>query len=472
MPESIPEKAYRELQLKYQRLQEEYQKISPIFNEYSTYIVISILLGMILEFKLFDCFLDNHIQLIDKYLNVSSGNPIDHRLVASTSAAILSTIFTIIFVLLTVFIQISDIYNAASLFQSKETKNLMRLYFVTIVLSLVMLEMDFQFPILVLTLTFMCILSLYPFLNSFSDKIVYDVGVGKLSAEIPSLIDEDRESHALGKIYSLASISKRSIKDSRLSDFLVTMSIFQDSTQRAKKQKMIEFIEITGLHYYSILDNSIQLNSPKYNRTTMVRLIFNQINDYISEYSDVLKCQDIDLQIYSLKDIGTKMTQTDFNGRHMDLVVNTLLNIFFSVQKKRNLKDNEKEIDEQSEIGYLAYELEPNIIESIGELATKLYNHKQEKSSFNRSVEALFLIGAKACQVHEKSLLTKSLASFEAAQQLEIIEDIIGNKKFEIIFEKMKSSKRYPFKEPELEQYFDNFKKYYNNSKGVRVIEE
>ena len=119
-------------------------KENRVLCQYLKYIGISILLGVVLELKFFEYIFGKPVPLINQFLNTSNSNPIDHLLVFSTTATLLATIFTIIFVLLTVFIQILDVYTSADIFQSNETKNLMRLYFTTIVLSLIMLETTHQ----------------------------------------------------------------------------------------------------------------------------------------------------------------------------------------------------------------------------------------------------------------------------------------------------------------------------------------
>lgn len=229
-------------------------KVQPFFCLYRTYIGISIFLGIVLEFKLFDKISDKPVQLVNCFLNSSSSSPIEHSSVFSTSAGILSTVFSIIFVLWTVFMQMSGEYTSADVVHNKEMKNLMRLYFGTIVLSLMMLETTFQFPILVLTLTFACILSLYPFLYNISNKLVYDVGVKNLSEEISSLINSNDEDRVISKIDSLESICKRSIIDNKQRVFRDILIILEMKTLKAKEKKMTKVIEIVGVGYLDILD--------------------------------------------------------------------------------------------------------------------------------------------------------------------------------------------------------------------------
>src|SRR5665647_881679 len=162
MLETIRKEANRKLQQ---------VKENPVLCQYLKYIGISILLGVGFKYGY-----DGFVSLIKPYLDIlhiSSMSSIDHSYLFSATATILATIFTIIFVLRTFFVQVSDISESADILWNDETKNLVRLYFSTIVLSLMMLEASFQFPTLVLILTIACIFSLYPFLNNLSDKLVY-----------------------------------------------------------------------------------------------------------------------------------------------------------------------------------------------------------------------------------------------------------------------------------------------------------
>lgn len=289
------------------------RKIQPDFQKYSTYIIISVFLGIALKTIIWKHeTIDDLILSINQLLNISSNSSIDnisidHRLVSSTSAAILSTVFTIIFVLLTVFIQMSGAHTSEEVLQSKETKWLIRLYFVTIVFSLMMLETTFQFPIIVLTLTFTCILSLYPFLCAISSKFQYEVGVGKLGEEIYSLIDANNESLALGKINSLVRICKRSIRDNRRNDFLGIMFIFGNSVEKAKQKNMTDFVKISGLDYLDIISYLTKNKLTTNNRRVMIMSVLRQINEYINNCSDILECNDLDLQAILIKDEGMNM---------------------------------------------------------------------------------------------------------------------------------------------------------------------
>lgn len=441
-----------------------FTKVQPFFYLYRTYIVISIFLGTGLEFKLFDKISDKPVQLINHFLNTSSSSPIDHSLVFSTSASILSTVFTIIFVLLTVFIQMSGEYTSAYIFHNKETKNLMRLYFGTIVLSLMMLETTFQFPILVLTLTFACILSLYPFLYSLSNKLVYDVGVKNLSEEISSLIDSNNEDLAISKIYSLESICKRSIIDNRRRVFRNILITLETNTQKAKDKKMTRVIEIIGIRYLVILDLLIAENSttikenPTTNDAEMIMLLFGNIRRYAENYSEMIPCISLNYgQTFGLKEAGIKMMKGGFKDTAVNQIVEILFCTFKSLQKKRKMDNGERE--------NLIEQFETDIVQYIGELAEESFQFTF-KLSFKTSMTSLFKIGAKVLQAKDKSERPSSSILCTIIKQLLEIENIIGVVQFEKLYISFKNN---IFAEPALETYLDDFKKAYGEAKKINI---
>lgn len=437
-----------------------HKKIKFDFHKYSTYIVISILLGIGLEFRLFDMLFDKPIQLVNQSLNLSSNRLIDNSLVFSTSAAILTTVFSIIFVLLTVFIQSSDVYNSAGILKDKETTNLIRLYFVTIVLSLMMLETTFQLPVLVLTLTFVCILSLYPFLHNLNDKLVYEVGVGKLHKEISSLIDSNDEYFTDIKANSLFVIGKKCIKDEKQDTFNDIIYIFDISTKKAEKQNMIGIVESTGNYYSLFLGLLLEDASITDKKRAMIKSLCQHIHSYVGNYSGKLKCEELDMQTDVLKIYGMHMIKADFNDRYVNQIADILLNMFYAIQKKRNM-------EEEGEIWCLDYKLEPNIIECIGELASTLYNRESEPSSLNNSVERCFAIGAKSCQAFNNFKHSGSFAFLKVTEELKKMENLIGDEAIEELFKNLKKSKKYTYSEPEFETYLDMFKAYYDSHKDL-----
>lgn len=181
--------------------------------------------------------------------SVSQIDPTSTSAIFSTTATILTTIFTIIFVLLTVFIQMSDVITTADIFQSKEINSLMLLYFFTIILSLVMLVTTIKFPIFVLTMTFICILLLYPFLHNLKYNLIYKIGMPKSIEETSLLINSKNEFLLSGKVHSFYEIGYRTIKDDKLEYFSKIMSICENIAETAEKQGMANIVREIGTEY-------------------------------------------------------------------------------------------------------------------------------------------------------------------------------------------------------------------------------
>jgi hypothetical protein len=408
-------------------------------------ILISIFLGLVFKYK-YNGFMSK--PSLDSVF-ISNISSVNYSSFFSTSASILSTIVAIIFSLLIFFTQISYQYTSIEIFWNKETLILLISYFSTIALSLVMLETTYQFPVLVLIMTFTCLLLLFPFSMLLIDKLVYEIGVDKLNAEISSLLDSNNESLALGKTASLVTICKRSIKNNRQKDFSKIMMIFMENVNKAKQKKMVDFIEITGLDYLDIVQYLINSKLTTNYKNKMIKNVLNQINEYIKSCFDILKCDDIDLQTNLLKDCGINMIKAKFNEKSINKIIKILVNIFNNVQKKRCMC---------SEIERLNNELEHDIIEYIGELATELYNCKYEISSLAESVKSLFVIGTKALQIDEVVGGSGSRAPYLVVQELKEIKDNIGADTFlKLVGE---SSVYIINNKPKLEPYLDKFKEY------------
>jgi len=332
-----------------------------------------------------------------------------------------------------------------------------------------MLETTFQFPMLVLVLTFVCILSLYPFLHNLNDKLVYDVGVGKLHKEISSLIDSNDEYFAKIKANSLFIIGKKCIKDNRQDTFDSIIYIFDISAKKAEKQNMVEIIERIGRYYSNFLILLKEDDSTTTNGIEMIMSLLEIIDSHVDKYSETIKCDDL-IQLTSfLKEAGMSMVNAGLDDRYMNRIVRTLRNIFFRIQKKREYGINRKVINGKSEIGFMEEQLEPDIVDSIRELATISYNRTEELSALNTSVKALWEIGAKSCQVYENYGLSSSYASYEVAQQLKRIEylkrngTIVGISYLDGLLKKSKDTIKYNLCEQELNAYLDKFRLYYDS---------
>lgn len=429
-----------------------YIKAQSVFRLYKTYIVISIFLGIVLELKLLDNLSDKPVQLINQFTNISNSNPIDYSLIFSTSAAILATIFTIIFVLLTVFIQISDGYMSAKIFHSNEAKNLMRLYFVTIVLSLMMLKTTYQFPTLVLTLTFACILSLYPFLHNISDKIVYDVGLRNINKKISLQITSNDEVSTINEIMSLREICISSIEEEQLLFFSNIMSIFSAHIYMVKQKKMIEAVEEFGNQYLYILSFLVNENPITNCRKKMTELLLREVKRYMSNCTEFIKCDSLEYQMFLLKPIGIDMIKASFDDKSIRVIINILWLKFYYLQENRNVNIIE-EMEQE--------DLKDILVKYLGEMAKESFKYNRE-NPFTFSVALLWKIGAELFQAKEEHNhpISQTLLS-TIVEQLNEIEKLIDADFFEKKFEE---SKIQPFNEQN-KTYLDEFKELYDQRK-------
>ena len=311
-------------------------------------------------------------------------------------------------------------------------------------------------PILILTLTFACILSLYPFLNNLSDKFVFEAGVAKLSVEIPSLIDSNNESLATSKIRSLAFINARCIKNSRIEYFYSIMSIFEINAQNAKERKMRVVVETIGDYYLSFLDLFPKMKSTSRDIKSMISFLFRTIQSYLDNYFEIISYGSLEMIAFRLKGTGSNMITNGFDDKHVNRIIETLHNTFRSIQKKRSMDDDE--IEERIE------ESERDLLQYIGELAIEASQNKL-KLTFTTCGIVLIRIGAEVIWGKEK-LNSNTSILFAVVKQLKEIEKISEVDYFEELFIQ---AKNYNFIEPNFGKYVDEFKKEYQLRKSISI---
>jgi hypothetical protein len=472
MPEGIRKRLSGKLQRTFRRLQ-------LVYHEYSISILISLCLGIIL--KVIDLnheLFDNLVSSINKFLHISSAIQVDHSSIISMSATILFTVLAIIFAILIFFTQISYEYTMINIFEEDNVKFLIGLYFTTIVLSLMMLVTTFQYPIFLLTLALACILSLYPFLRNISDKLVFDVGVVKLSVEIPFQIASNNESFTRVKIMSLERICKRSIKENRDNAFIGIVGIYENITKMAKVNQMTEVLRLIGINYSKILECLIfthhssrfeelrvslsnlvkrfttysKKEEKQINNKNVMLLIFEgKIHTYVSEYSNI-----IDINMLKILLVGSPLNaiiKSIKDGFKEDFFNEQVVILCY--------KSYSKLIDRSTE----NYQIDKSIIDSLGDLAKESYKHHMIRS-LTISMGALFEIGVKD-QEEKKSVNSSTLV----INKLIEIEDYITPECFEKVYKNFNhiSHISWAFGEPKLEPYFDNFKELYHKIKLSQI---
>lgn len=433
MSKSILEKIYKEE-----------QKL--VLKKYLPYVVFSLVLGIVVKFKLFD----RTFLYINSFINILNETPYDHSSLFSTSAAILTTILSIIFVLFTVFVQMSDKYTSPDIFQSYETKTLILLYLGTVILSLMMLETNCCFPTLILTLTFICILSIYPFLQSFSTKFVYEVSLDISLKKISGFIASDDEKSAIKELMRLEEVSKRVIKEDRLQYFLDIIS-FYANIREAKQKNMNDVIEGFGNQYINLLLFLANTKPQTNAKEMMFKLLIRQIQEYMSSYSGMIKCERLELNMYLLKETGKEAVSSGFNNKNIEGVVNTLHYSLTYIHERENVDYKE--------------ELEKSLIEYMGEIAEELFNN-QKMSPFKISLLSLWEVGVELYKENEKSPQDSSLM-FTVIEHIYEIEQLIGDNIFE---ETIGSFGLRFFDKSDIHEINNKFKKYYDEIKIMTTI--
>lgn len=418
-----------------------------VLNKYLPYVVISLILGLVLKFKLFD----KTFLFIDSFINILNENPHDHSSLFSASAAILTTVLSIIFVLLTVFVQMSDKYTSSDIFQSYETKALMVLYLGTVILSLMMLETDCCFPTLILTLTFICILSIYPFLQNFSSKFVYEVSLDTLLKKISGLIDSGDEKSTVKELMRLEEVSKRIIKEDRLKYFFDVIS-FYANIREAKQKNMSDVIEGFGNQYINLLFFLVNTKPLTDSKERMFKLLIRQIQEYMSSYSGMIKCERLELKMYLLKETGKDAINSDFDNKSIEGVVNTLHYSLTYIHERQN-------------VDYYKGTLEKSLVEYIGELAKELFD-KRKISPFTISLLSLWEVGVELYKENEKSPQDSSLL-FTVIKHIYEIEQLTGDSIFEekIEFFRLRFSDK-----SDIHEISSRFKKYYDKIKIMTTV--
>lgn len=409
-----------------------------VLKKYLPYFLFSLLLGIVVKFKLFD----KTFLFINSFTNILSETPCDYSSLFSTSATILITVLSIVFVLLTVFVQMSDKYTSSDIFQDYETKVIMVLYLSTIILSLMMLESDCCFPTLILTLTFICILSIYPFLQNFRSKFMYEVSLDLSLKKIPMLIAVGDQGTTVKELMRLGELIERIIKEDRLQYFYYIIS-FYSYIREAKQKNMKYVIEGFGSQYVNLLYFLVKTKPLTDSKKTMFKLLIRQIQEYMSSYSDMIKCEKLELNMYLLKETGINAISSGFDDRSIEEVVNTLHYSFTYIHERQN-------------VDYYKGILEKDLVEYMGELANKLFNNRK-MGPFTISLLTLWETGVEIYKENEKSYQDSLLMSIIINHIYEI-EQLIGDSIFE---EKIQFFRQRFSDKCDIHEFNNRFKKYY-----------
>lgn len=433
-----------------------------VFIKYLTYASISLFLGILIKFKVCDeifILINSFIYTLTNVLGLNEYililNESNYSSLFSTSAAILSTLFTLVFVLSTLYVQMLNKFTSLNIFSTKETKFLMGTYFGTIILSLIMLETNYQCPTLILIMTVFCVLSIYPFMQSVNSKLMYS-GIKKLLIEIKISINTNEEPRAISILDELKELHKSITNVIHIGSFIKAMIYCDNICMIAKDHQMKEVVSRIGYHYFDIMSILMGNNLELKQINERTKFVLSSIENYTRNYSEIIDYVDLYGQVVFLSTNGTNLIKNNVKDSSIKIVADCLYNNFSIMQKKRVVGEViEKNIND----------LEMSIIEYIGELARESLD-KKLNLTVNTAIMFLWKIGAEITWGTYKKECRSSPILFTVVDQLKKIEDSTGDVLFKRIFEYSKSEIS---NNQEIKSCLNDFNKFYYNAKDAAL---
>lgn len=418
-----------------------------LLKNYMHCAFISIILGFFLKLNI----LQKIVLFVNSFIDLSSTSSDNFSTFLSTSSTILITIFTIIFVLLTLLIQLSNRSYSFDLFLDTGAKSLMGTYLLTIILTLLMLNSNYRFPVLILILTVFCILSLYPFLKNINSKLNC-IGLEKLGEDLSVQIDSQNQASSIPIIKSIGDLGIRILKDGSLDDFWAILNNFKSSLYVAKNEKMDQVVTEIGSQYIKLIHNIVnEFASDDLRIKKMRGLLLREIYSYMRNYSEIVECRTLSFDIMLLQDTGLKMIKSDYHKSNVKILESSIYHSFYSIHNKK-IKEflGSKEINNDINL------FENDVIEYLGELAKESF----EKNKFDSSYEAIiFLWNIGSLLYKEKKESTYEVSLSSIIKQLHELQELIGNDRFDVIFNNLKLN----VNDPEIQSCLEQFKLHYSN---------
>jgi hypothetical protein len=215
-------------------------------------------------------------------------------------------------------------------------------------------------------------------------------------------------------------------------------------------------IETIVDYYLSFLDLFPENKSVTNDRRRMINFLFRTIESYLDNYLEIISYGSLEMISFRLKGTGLKMITIGFDDKHVNRIIETLHYTFRSIQKKRNMDDDE--IEERIE------KSERDLVQYIGELAIEASQNKL-KLTFTTCGIVLIRIGAEVIWGTEK-LNSNTSILFAVVKQLKEIEKISEVGYFEELFIQ---AKNYNFIESNFGKYVNEFKKEYQLRKSISI---
>lgn len=286
-------------------------------NGYFGIFAVSIILGLMLKSNL------------TLPISLMKHNP-DFSILFGTIATILSSIFALMFVVLTLSIQISDKYSAFDIFVNKETKLLMGTYFFTIISALFMIQYGYYFPVFMFTMATFCILSLYPFLRNINNKILFDIGTHNLGEEIAEFIDSRKEASAKNKINELGYLGKKAVGNNSYSIVENIVEILQINFIMALKATECRlYLDSFGTQYIKMLSSTNKKTDPK-----IISALFDHIHGYVNSCGATVVPEILFQQQRQIKDIALHWIEEKNSKKY---ITETIILIYMGIHKSNHL---------------------------------------------------------------------------------------------------------------------------------------
>ena len=103
-----------------------------------------------------------------------------------------------------------------------------------------------------------------------------------------------------------------------------------------EQHKMIKAIKEFGDQYLYILSFLVTKNPITDNRKVMTELLLWDIRRYMSNYTNVIKSDSLDYQMFLLKPIGIYMIKSGFDDSSVRKVIDILWYNFYKMQENEN----------------------------------------------------------------------------------------------------------------------------------------
>lgn len=395
---------------------------SNILN-YHTTLIISIIIGILLKYGTFS------------FNSLTQHSP-NYVVLFSTIATILASLFALIFLILTIFIQLSNKYSSFELFVSKDIIIFMTVYFLTIIASLAMIQSGYYFPVLVFTSATFCILLLYPFMYNINIKILYDVGVKNLGEEIAEFIDSKEQASAVHRIEELGHLGEMTLHNNDFQNIDNIVNILSKNLEVAGDNKLFRIVEAIGTQYIKIIT---QCSSKT--KEEIINKVLSEISTYMSLYSSNIYYGTLKKQQDAIKNLGIRFIQDDFKDEYI-----------LSIEKSLywGLESTHQDL----------WDFDENALSYLGDLAKQSFK-KSSIKPLEEALACLWLIGFiiyieiidenEECELNrlltrkEEKDLTHRLNNLNRSLSITIdnlksIEELCGNDEFENLYEKCQKS--------------------------------